>query len=57
MKKEEIKSKYDANKSYIIKHYKDGHYVANQKVKGKNVYPSYVRISKSTYQELKESNK
>ncbi len=57
MKKEEFKSKYDANKSYIIKHYKDGHYLANQTVNGKAVYPSYVRISKFTYQELKESNK
>ena len=54
---ETIKSKYNTQKEYLVKHYKDGHYVANQKVKGKNVSPSYVRISKSTYQELKESNK
>lgn len=46
MKTVYIKDKHNSNKTWIIKHYKDGHYYVNQSIKGMIMYKSFQRITK-----------
>ena len=38
--------KWDKDKIWIIKHYNDGHYSLNQKIKEVIIYPKYLRVTK-----------
>lgn len=41
-----VSDKYNKNKVWLIKRYKDGHYYVNQEICGKIIYRSYQRMSK-----------
>lgn len=46
MKTVYINDRYNGNKVWIIKHYKDGHYYVNQAIKGMIMYKSFQRTTK-----------
>ena len=46
MKTVYINDRYNSNKIWFIKHYKDGHYYVNQSIKGMIMYKSFQRITK-----------
>ena len=62
MKTWRITDKYNPDKVWIIKRYKDGHYVATQEIKGKlqrfysaktkRYYTKFQRITKNRWSEL-----
>ena len=52
MKIWEIQDKYNPQKVWHIKRYKDGHYYANQTICGKMFYTKYQRITRDRWYDL-----
>ncbi|HCB94520.1 MAG TPA: hypothetical protein DEP65_01850 [Ruminococcus sp.] len=50
-----IQDKYNANKVWLVKRYKCGHYAVNQEVCGKPFYKSFRRMTKSYIDSIIES--
>lgn len=45
---------YNANKVWLIKRYKDGHYYLNQEIKGRKFYRRFYRFRKRELQAIFE---